>query len=81
MFLDWALADHAPAYGSWGNSAPMRGAAVGWLARNEAETLELVAAQAAVSHDHLHAVAACGTVPAAEMPKSPDLSAQSGSMS
>jgi ADP-ribosyl-[dinitrogen reductase] hydrolase len=36
MFLDWALADTAPAYGSWGNGAPMRVAAVGWLARDEA---------------------------------------------
>ena len=24
MFLDWALTDDAPAYGSWGNGAPMR---------------------------------------------------------
>jgi hypothetical protein len=26
MFLDWALSlsDDAPAYGSWGNGAPMR---------------------------------------------------------
>jgi ADP-ribosyl-[dinitrogen reductase] hydrolase len=31
MFLDWALSDDAPAYGSWGNGAPMRVAAVGWL--------------------------------------------------
>jgi hypothetical protein len=24
MFSDWALSDDAPAYGSWGNGAPMR---------------------------------------------------------
>ncbi len=62
MFLDWALADGAPAYGSWGNGAPMRVAAVGWLARNEAEALELAAAQARVSHDHPDAVAAAQAV-------------------
>lgn len=62
MFLEWALADDAPAYGSWGNGAPMRVAAIGWLARDEAEALELAAAQAAVSHDHRDAVAAAQAV-------------------
>jgi len=62
MFLAWALADDAPAYGSWGNGAPMRTAAVGWLARDEAEALELAAAQAAVSHDHPDAVTAAQAV-------------------
>jgi ADP-ribosyl-[dinitrogen reductase] hydrolase len=62
MFLDWALTDDAPAYGSWGNGAPMRVAAVGWLARDEAEALELAAAQAAVSHDHPDAIAAAQAV-------------------
>jgi ADP-ribosyl-[dinitrogen reductase] hydrolase len=62
MFLDWALSNDAPAYGSWGNGAPMRVAAVGWLARDEAEALQLAAAQAAVSHDHPDAVAASQAV-------------------
>ena len=62
MFLDWALSDDAPAYGSWGNGAPMRVAAVGWLARNETEALQLAAAQAAVSHDHPDAIAAAQAV-------------------
>ncbi len=62
MFLDWALTDDAPAYGSWGNGAPMRVAAVGWLARSETEALELAAAQAAVSHNHPDAVAASQAV-------------------
>src|ERR1700745_2787728 len=31
MFLKWTLSDDAPAYCSWGNGAPMRVAAVGWL--------------------------------------------------
>jgi len=40
----------------------MRVAAVGWLARDEAEALELAAAQAAVSHDHPDAIAAAQAV-------------------
>jgi ADP-ribosyl-[dinitrogen reductase] hydrolase len=62
MFRDWALHDDAPAYGSWGNGAPMRASPVGWLAADEAQVLELAAAQATVSHDHPHAVAAAQAV-------------------
>jgi ADP-ribosyl-[dinitrogen reductase] hydrolase len=62
LFLDWALTDDAPPYGSWGNGAPMRVAAVGWLATSEAEALALAAAQAAVSHDHPDAIAAAQAV-------------------
>lgn len=62
MFLDWAFSDDAPAYGSWGNGAPMRVASVGWLARNEVEVHELAAAQAAVSHNHPDAVSAAQAV-------------------
>ena len=40
----------------------MRVAAVGWLARDEAEALELAAAQAAVTHDHPDAIAAAQAV-------------------
>lgn len=67
MFRDWALSANAPAYGSWGNGAPMRVAAVGWLARNEAEALELAAAQAAVTHNHQDAIAAAQAVALAVM--------------
>jgi ADP-ribosyl-[dinitrogen reductase] hydrolase len=62
MFLDWAMSDDAPAYGSWANGAPMRVAAVGWLARNEDEARAWAAAQANVSHDHPDAVAAAQAV-------------------
>jgi len=62
MFLQWALTDDAPAYGSWGNGAPMRVAAVGWVAQEEVEALQLAAAQAAVSHDHPAAVSAAQAV-------------------
>lgn len=62
MFLNWAVVDDAPAYGSWGNGAPMRVAAVGWLARDESEAHELAAAQAVVSHNHPDAVAAAQAI-------------------
>ena len=62
MFLDWALSDDAPAYGSWGNGAPMRVAAVGWLAHDEIEARDLAAAQAAVSHNHPDAIGAAQAV-------------------
>lgn len=62
LFLEWALTDDAPAYGSWGNGAPMRAAAVGWLARDEDEALAWAKAQAVVSHDHPDAVAAAQAV-------------------
>ncbi len=62
MFRRWALSDDAPAYGSWGNGAPMRVASVGWWAATEAEALDLAARQAAVSHDHSDAVAAAQAV-------------------
>ncbi|MFC6487756.1 ADP-ribosylglycohydrolase family protein [Nitratireductor sp. GCM10026969] len=62
MFINWAFADDAPAYGSWGNGAPMRVAAVGWLAPTEADADQLAAAQAAVSHDHPEAIKAAQAV-------------------
>jgi len=58
MFRAWALAEDADAYGSWGNGAPMRTAAIGWLAASDDEALDEAAAQAAVTHDHPDAVAA-----------------------
>lgn len=62
MFRRWAHTDHAPPYGSWGNGAPMRVAAVGWLAADEAEARDLAAAQSAVSHDHPDAIAGAQAV-------------------
>lgn len=62
MFINWAFADEAPPYGSWGNGAPMRVAAVGWLAATEIEADELAAAQSAVSHDHPEAIKASRAV-------------------
>lgn len=65
MFLQWTLADDVPAYGSWGNGAAMRVAAVGWLARDEDEARHWARAQAEVSHDHPDAVTAAQAVAAA----------------
>jgi ADP-ribosyl-[dinitrogen reductase] hydrolase len=62
MFLDWAFTDDAPPYGSWGNGAPMRVAAIGWLVEDEGEAKDLAAAQAAVSHNHPDAIAAAQAV-------------------
>jgi len=62
MFIDWAFADAIGPYGSWGNGAPMRVAAVGWLAQDDAEAAALAAAQAAVTHDHPDAIAAAQAV-------------------
>lgn len=62
MFKTWAMRDAAPAYGSWGNGAPMRVTPVGWLGTSEPEVLDLAAAQAAVSHDHPAAIAAAQAV-------------------
>lgn len=62
MFKRWAMSDRRTGYGSWGNGAPMRVAAVGWLAGDEAEADRLAAAQASVSHDHPDAVAGAQAV-------------------
>jgi len=57
MFLQWIMTDGMGPYGSWGNGAAMRVAAIAHLAADEAEALELAAKSAAVSHDHPDAVA------------------------
>lgn len=61
-FIKWALAGDAPAYNSWGNGAPMRVAAVGWLATTEDEADTIAAAQAEVSHNHPYAITAAQAV-------------------
>lgn len=62
LFEEWAGDPSAGPYQSWGNGAPMRVAAVGWLARDEAEALKLAAAQASVTHDHEEAITAAQAV-------------------
>ena len=57
QFHKWAMAENAPAYGSWGNGAPMRVSSVGWLAEDEASVLYLATEQASVTHNHSDAIA------------------------
>jgi ADP-ribosylglycohydrolase len=56
MFLQWAFSDELPDYGSWGNGSAMRVGAVAYLARDEAEVLDLAARQSAVTHSHADAI-------------------------
>lgn len=56
MFRRWVHDNDAPAYGSWGNGAPMRTSPVGWFAGSLDEVDALAEAQAAVSHSHPDAV-------------------------
>lgn len=62
MFIDWAMSPGAPAYGSWGNGAPMRTVAAGWIAKDVDDVDKLAARQAIVSHNHPHAVRAAQAV-------------------
>ena len=62
LFLQWALADDMPAYGSWGNGAAMRVSPVGHAAADTAAVLDLAARTAVVSHDHASAVAGAQAV-------------------
>ena len=62
LFRGWVWTDNAPAYGSWGNGAPMRVSSIGWLAETRAQALALAEAQAIVTHDHPEAVAAAQSV-------------------
>jgi len=62
MFRRWMRSDDAPLYGSWGNGAPMRVSAVGWLATTIEEVDQLAEAQAAVSHNHPDAIDASRAV-------------------
>lgn len=61
MFRRWASSDQGP-YGSWGNGAPMRTAAVGWLVSDEDRVLEVAAEQASVTHNHPDAIAGAQAV-------------------
>ena len=56
MFLEWAFADNAPAYGSWGNGAAMRVAPVAYAADTLEAALDLARLSAEVSHDHPEAI-------------------------
>ncbi|MFN7026861.1 MAG: ADP-ribosylglycohydrolase family protein [Pseudorhizobium sp.] len=61
LFFRWATTNSS-AYGSWGNGAPMRTSAVGWLSSSLNDVLRLSEEQASVTHDHPDAVAASQAV-------------------
>ena len=56
MFLEWAFADGAPAYGSWGNGAAMRVAPIAYAADTLDAAIDLARRSASVSHDHPEAI-------------------------
>ena len=56
MFLEWAFADGAPAYGSWGNGAAMRVAPIAYAANTLDAAIDLARQSASVSHDHPEAI-------------------------
>jgi ADP-ribosylglycohydrolase len=51
-FQHWLDSESPRGYGSFGNGAAMRVSPVAWLARDEAEMLELARRSAAATHDH-----------------------------
>jgi ADP-ribosylglycohydrolase len=56
-FAHWLASDDLAPYGSFGNGAAMRVSPVAWLARDEAEALELARRSAAATHDHPRGIA------------------------
>ena len=62
MFRQWFRKDDAPAYGSWGNGAPMRVSSVGWFARSLNEVDDLAESQSSATHDHPDAIDASKAV-------------------
>ncbi|HET6521279.1 MAG TPA: ADP-ribosylglycohydrolase family protein [Geminicoccaceae bacterium] len=65
MFRQWIMSDDMPAYGSWGNGAPMRASPCGWLAASLDEVLAAAERATNVSHDHPEAVRGARAVAAA----------------
>lgn len=56
MFFEWAFADGAPAYGSWGNGAAMRVGPIAYAADTLEAAIDLARRSASVSHDHPEAI-------------------------
>ena len=61
-FIDWIWSDEPMPYNSWGNGAPMRCSAAGWITDDVKKAQALGVATAEPSHDHLFARNAAGTV-------------------
>ncbi len=62
MFQRWLDSDGFGPYGSFGNGAAMHVSPVAWLARDEAEVLELAGRSAAATHDHPRGIAGARAV-------------------
>lgn len=52
LFRRWLRSDDPAPYGSYGNGSAMRVSSAGWLARSEAQCVDLARASAAPTHDH-----------------------------
>jgi len=57
MFQRWLDSESLDPYGSFGNGAAMRVSPIAWLARDEAEVLDLAQRSAAATHDHARGIA------------------------
>lgn len=62
MFRRWMRDETMGPYGSWGNGAPMRTAAVGWLLDDEDAVRETAETMAAITHNHPDAIGAAQAV-------------------
>ena len=61
-FHRWLWSDDREPWDSWGNGAPMRCSAAGWIADNPEKAYALGSATAEPTHNHLYAKHAAGTV-------------------
>lgn len=61
-FARWIHENNHGPYGSWGNGAPMRVAAAGWLFDTEDEVAKQARASAAVTHNHQYCLFAAELV-------------------
>ena len=61
-FIDWLWSDEPKPYNSWGNGAPMRCSAAGWITQDVDKAAALGALTAEPTHNHPYAIAAASTV-------------------
>ena len=59
-FRNWLRASDPQPYNSWGNGAPMRCSAAGWLSRSPEKAFQLGMVTAAPTHNHPEAMKAAG---------------------
>ena len=61
-FMRWIWSEEREPYDSWGNGAPMRCSAAGWITNDAGKAYALGAATAEPTHNHPYATKAAGTV-------------------